>query len=168
MFTGRYRSSVDPKGRVGIPKALREFEDGMTWSKAVLTSGFDDCLFVYTLPEWTRLMNSVQKRTSGLPDVDVMLFQRLFAGSGIKVDVDRTNRVLIPQELREEAGLEGDCVWVGAIDRCELWSLDRWNEYRKESRKKLEQVWRKLSEEHPPTESHKDAQGSGQQSEDKA
>jgi len=168
VFTGRYRATVDQKGRVSVPTAFRtlpENEDA-EWKNAILTSGLDDCLFLYTTKEWNRLMAAVQERTSALPSLDVMLFQRLFAGSGTKVSIDRSYRIVIPQELREEAGLAGECVWVGAIDRCELWSLEGWDDYRKNNRNMLQEVWKNLSKGTSSAESHHDAQGFEQHNKD--
>ena len=145
MFAGRYKSSMDKKGRVVIPRAFRQVTPDTVWTRAVLTSGLDSCLFLYKFSAWEDLIGAKALQTSGLPDVELMLFQRLFAGSGHVVEVDQFNRIVVPQELRDEAALEDDCVWVGAVSRAELWSARNWDAYRSENRGKLREIWDRIS-----------------------
>jgi len=146
MFAGRYKGSMDKKGRVVIPKPFREAKTHTVWTHGVLTSGLDGCLSLYTFPDWEQLIQSSQLKTAGLPDVEMMLFQRLFAGSGHVVEVDQFSRIVVPQELREEAELAGDCVWIGALNRAELWSADRWQAYRKDNKDKLKDIWDQIAQ----------------------
>jgi MraZ protein len=145
MFEGRYKATMDAKSRLVLPRSFREISRGVKWDEGVLTSGFDDCLFLYTRPQWDELIASPALRVSGLPTVEMMLFQRLFAGSGHPVVVDRFNRIAVPQELREEAGLSGECVWVGAVSRAELWSAERWRQHMEQSRGKLREIWDQIA-----------------------
>jgi MraZ protein len=39
---------------------------------------------------------------------------------------DRQGRVLIPQGLREYAGLDSDAIIIGLFDRLEIWNPDNW------------------------------------------
>lgn len=145
MFAGRYKNKIDDKGRIVIPKAFREIEDGAQWGKGVLTCGLDGCLFLYALGDWKKLISSESLQTAGLPDLEMMRFQRLFAGSGHIIDVDQFNRIVVPQELRQEAGLERECVWLGAINRAELWSAKGWSDYRAKHKDILENTWDRIS-----------------------
>jgi len=166
MFAGRYKTVVDAKGRAVVPKPFRQVTPDTVWVRAMLVNGLEDCLFLYTVDDWNRLMAAVAQRSAGLPDVDTMTFQRLFAGSCHTVEADGFGRIVIPLEFREEFGLQGDCVWVGAVDRAELWALDRWNSYRQQSRNALKNIWDKMSRRGhqaeagthaPPTQSNSEA-----------
>lgn len=50
----------------------------------------------------------------------------LFAGA-TQVQPDKQGRILIPQNLRDYAGLQKDLVIVGASNRAEIWDQERWN-----------------------------------------
>jgi len=40
---------------------------------------------------------------------------------------DKQGRILIPVKLRESAGLEKDIVFVGVLNKIEIWSKERWD-----------------------------------------
>jgi MraZ protein len=44
------------------------------------------------------------------------------------VEVDKQGRMAIPSHLRAFAGLEGDVLVHGAIDRVELWNPTSWEQ----------------------------------------
>ncbi len=123
MFTGEYLHSLDGKGRVIIPSRLRE---GLG-DRFVVTRGLDHCLFVYPLAEWTRL----EQKLKQLPFTrsDSRAFMRLFFSGAMEVETDKQGRVLIPQNLREYAGIEKDVMIIGVSNRVELWSEPAWREY---------------------------------------
>ena len=50
------------------------------------------------------------------------------SGRRIYVTVDKQGRILVPQDLRDFAGLEKDVVLSGMGSRIEVWSLEKWNE----------------------------------------
>jgi MraZ protein len=66
----------------------------------------------------------------------------LFAGASNEVP-DKQGRVTIPPMLRDYAGLDRDCVVIGAMNRVEIWNTENWNRYSQEQ----EQAFADLSEE---------------------
>ena len=42
---------------------------------------------------------------------------------------DKQGRITIPPHLRTYAGLDKDCVVVGALDRVEIWDAQAWEDY---------------------------------------
>ncbi len=125
MFTGEYRHTVDDKGRLAVPSKFRSQLDG----GAVISRWIDGCLAIHTRAGWDALADLV----GSLPvtDASSRLFQRyVFAGASEAV-LDRQGRVLLPAYLREEAGLAADALVVGARDHAEIWSPERWADYRR-------------------------------------
>ena len=119
MLIGEYQHSIDPKGRVSFPAKLRE----ALGPQFVITKGLDNCLFVYRLEEW----HVLEEKTRTLPTSKARQIQRfLFAGAAL-VEPDKQGRVLIPQNLREHAGLNGDVTVVGVSTRAEIWDSARWS-----------------------------------------
>lgn len=119
MFTGECEHSIDAKGRIIIPAKYRE-ELGEQFT---VTPGLDGCLFVYPDPEWAAFVEKLK----GLPGTrEGRRLQRYFLAGAAAVAMDKQGRVLIPQKLREAAGLTKDIVFVGVITKLEIWSQENW------------------------------------------
>ncbi len=125
MFTGEYRHSVDDKGRLAVPAKFR----APLAVGAFLSRWIDGCLSIHTQAGWADLVAKV----AGLPITDAgsRLFGRQVFAGAIEVELDKQGRLLIPAYLRTEAGLEGEAVVIGARNRAEIWSPQRWSEYRR-------------------------------------
>ena len=54
--------------------------------------------------------------------------QSFFLAGAASCEVDKQGRILLPQVLREFAGLEKEVVMVGVANRVEIWSKERWQE----------------------------------------
>ena len=120
MLIGEYRHSLDPKGRVNFPAKLRE-DLGDSF---IICRGLDNCLYVYRMSEWDKLV----EKTSALPSSKARTIQRFFFASAVCCEPDKQGRVLIPQTLRDYAGLTGEIAVIGVSTRAEIWDSARWEE----------------------------------------
>ena len=120
MFMGRYNHTIDPKGRLSIPSKYRE----VLGDEFVVSKGMDGCLFVYANEEW----KVFEEKLASLPLInpEARQFARFFLSGAQSVTVDKQGRILMPQDLRDFAGLEKDVVLAGMGGRIEIWSLERW------------------------------------------
>ena len=116
MMMGEYHHNIDEKGRLIIPSKFR-FELG---EKFVITRGIEQCLFVYSLPEWEKIINKLKE----LPftSKDARTFMRMFLSGATECELDKNGRVNIVNNLINYAKLEKECVIVGVNDRLEIWS----------------------------------------------
>ena len=123
MFCGEYKNTIESKGRIIIPAKFRE-ELG---EKFVVTKGLDNCLYGYSLEEWSNF----EKKVKELPQTDkyVRTFTRFFFSGATECELDKQGRVLIPSNLREYAKLEKNVYTVGVSSRFEIWAKDAWEEY---------------------------------------
>ncbi len=123
MFMNEYNHSVDIKGRIIVPSKLRE-ELG---EKFVLTVGLDGCLFMYPFSEWEKFVEQLVNLPGSAVSRNI---QRYFMSNASECEVDKQGRFLVPQKLREAAGIdiEGKVVLVGVINKIELWSKEKWDE----------------------------------------
>jgi MraZ protein len=122
MFLGQYRHNIDEKGRLTIPARFRELlEEG-----AYVTQGFDRNLLVLTAP----MFEFVSKRVNqmSLTDPTARELKRLLFSTADRIEPDKTGRILLPQFLRETAGLDGEAMLVGVGDYFEIWPPDAWNQ----------------------------------------
>lgn len=120
MFMGRYNHTIDPKGRLSIPSKYRE----ILGDEFVVSKGMDDCLYVYANDDW----KVFEGKLASLPlmSEEARQFARFFLSGAQAVTVDKQGRILMPQDLRDFAGLEKDVVLAGMGSRIEIWSLERW------------------------------------------
>lgn len=119
LFTGEYEHSVDAKGRIIMPS---KFRDALA-DEFVVTLGLDGCLFVYSNEEWEQFVLKLKD----LPgNKEARQLQRYFLAGAASVEMDKQGRFLIPQKLRDAAGLTKDIVTVGVLTKLEIWSKEKW------------------------------------------
>ena len=120
MFMGEFDHTTDPKGRLIVPSKFRE-ELGDTF---VVTKGLDGCLLAYAKPEWDRVTTGL--RELSLVNKNGRQIIRIFFAGAAEIEMDKQGRILIPEKLREFAGITKDVVSVGADNKLEIWSKDRY------------------------------------------
>ena len=124
MLIGQFEHTIDAKGRLNFPAKFRE-DMG---DRFILTKGLDNCIAVYSLEEWGRW----EEKFKSLPDSKSRQLKRFFFASSTDVEPDKQGRILLPQHLREYAGLTKDVAFVGASRRAELWDAARWRAFNAE------------------------------------
>ena len=121
MFMGEFDHTIDAKGRIIIPAKFRED----LGEKFVLTLGLDGCLFAYPNDEWQVFIEKLKT----LPGTkEARKLQRYFMAGAAACEIDKQGRILIPAKLRTAAALEKDIVFVGVLNKIEIWSKQRWDE----------------------------------------
>lgn len=118
-MTGEYQHSLDSKGRIFIPAKLREELGDVFY----ITISMDKCLCAYNGTNWQQLSEKV----SAMPYVKQRRMRPLFAHAA-KCELDAQGRALIPQNLREFAGLTKNVSVVGCNNHAELWDSESWKE----------------------------------------
>ncbi len=114
MFMGQFEHTIDAKGRTIVPVKYRE-ELGETF---VVTWGPDGCLFLYPAGEWQKFTEKLLELPS---NQNTRKIQRQFLSKAMEVTLDKQGRILIPAILRTGAGLEKDLVFIGMMNRVEIW-----------------------------------------------
>ncbi len=140
MLIGEYTHSLDPKKRLSLPAKFRS-ELG---KKVVVTRGLDNCLFVYPLKEWQRISKKIAELPLG--QADTRGFNRFFLSGAVEVDIDSVGRILVPDFLKDFAGLGTKVVLAGIHDRVEIWDENVWSEYKKRIEKQGDALAEKLGE----------------------
>lgn len=122
MFLGQFQHALDEKGRLTIPARFRELLDG----GAYITQGFDRCLMVMTGAYFQKVYDSLN--AMNLADPVARLMRRMILATAYPIEVDKVGRVLVPQSLREFAGLDGEAIVTGQGEYFEVWTPTAWNE----------------------------------------
>lgn len=116
-MTGEYQHSLDNKGRIFIPAKLRD-ELGEVF---FITLSMDRCLCAYSKENW----QSLSEKVSAMPYVKQRKMRPLFAHAA-RCELDAQGRALIPQALRDYAGLVKNVTVVGCNNHAELWDSEAW------------------------------------------
>ena len=116
-MTGEYTHTLDAKGRIFVPSRLRE-ELGEVF---YVTLSMEKCLCAYSETSWQEMRDKV----NALPFVRQNRFRPLFTHAA-KLETDKQGRVLLPQNLREYAGLDKNVTVVGCNNHAELWDSEAW------------------------------------------
>ena len=126
MFYGRHNHNIDKKGRVFVPAKFRD-ELGEEFMLCRSVDG-QRCLCVYSMDEWDK----VDKKLQSLPtSVAGPLIRYMYSGAE-KVSCDAQGRVLIPQNLRDHARLEGEATIIGMSTKIEIWSAATFDSFEEE------------------------------------
>ena len=123
MLSGEFRHSIDIKGRLIVPSKIR-MEMG---DKIVITRGLDGCLFGYNEKTWDNIMEKLN--TLPFTKRDARNFTRFMTSGAITLEFDKQGRINIPNYLNDYANLSKEVVIVGVINRIEIWSSDKWEEF---------------------------------------
>lgn len=123
MYIGEYTHSIDNKGRVIMPSLFRE-ELGMSF---YVTKGMEGCIFVYDKESW-KLLEEKTKQLR-LTSKKARQFERIFYAPARELEFDKQGRIVIPQNLREYAGINKEATIIGVSSRIEIWDKERYEEY---------------------------------------
>ncbi len=122
MFLGEYRHSIDNKDRLTVPARFRELMS----EGAYVLLGFDKNLMVMS----TKAFEALSQRLEGMSVTDPLTrsLRRLIIGFASRLEIDKAGRILIPEFLRQTAGLASDheAILVGQGNYFEIWSPEEW------------------------------------------
>ncbi|MCM1382635.1 MAG: division/cell wall cluster transcriptional repressor MraZ, partial [Muribaculaceae bacterium] len=120
---GTYEHTMDAKGRMAFPTKLRE----RLGAGFIVTIGLDGCLYVYSNDDWEIFTEKLQTLTGAKAKAAKMLIV-----NACVVEPDKQGRILVPQNLREYAGLDHDVTVLGVINRAEIWDSAKFKAFSSE------------------------------------
>jgi MraZ protein len=144
MFRGRFEHSIDGKGRVSIPAKFREILKRDYASDQLIITIFDSCLVAYPLAEW-QLFEEKMKEFSQLKK-EAKSFLRYFYSGAMECAIDYPGRILIPPQFREHADLNKEIVFVGVMNRFEIWNKAGWEEEIKNYKETFDEISESIAE----------------------
>lgn len=123
MFLGEYLHTFDTKNRISVPSKFRKDLGRVV----VVTHGLDHCLYLYSRKAWEKEAKVYAAEVNGIATRRGLA--RLFLAGSFEVEVDKTGRVLIPENLKSYAALTDKAVIAGVADRVEIWEEGAWKRY---------------------------------------
>jgi MraZ protein len=123
MLLGTHTPKLDDKGRIILPAKFRdELSAGV-----VVTRGQERCLYVFSKKEFESVHEKI--RQAPVTSEEARKYLRLFLSGASDDTPDKQGRVLVPQLLRDYAGLTKELVIIGVGSRAEIWDASSWQEY---------------------------------------
>lgn len=120
QIIGEYEITVDAKGRLMLPMALRKQLPENSQEKLIVNRGFEKHLYIYPLSEWEKIAAELSKLNQYVKDNRELV--RYILRGATPVPVDNAGRMLIPKSLLDYSNIQKDAVLVGNINKIELWS----------------------------------------------
>jgi len=123
MLIGSYLGNLSDARRVAVPKKfIKELGDN-----PILAMWYEDCLILVSSGFWENLL---ARLTGGkkAADLGIRDIERFILGSAYETEPDEQGRIVIPEILASYANLGKETVFVGLIDRVEIWSKPSWDE----------------------------------------
>ena len=120
---GEYDLRLDAKGRLSFPAGLRKQLDGELQKGFVLNRDvFKPCLVLYPLVEWEQTQ-SMLRRLNRFVEKNLEFIRRFMNGA-TPLELDASDRLLLPKNLMDHAGVGKDIKMIGMVDRVEIWSKE--------------------------------------------
>ena len=141
MFKGRYDHAVDGKGRASLPARFRELLALSGDDRMVLTTALDEehpHIVAYPHSGWRDFEEKLARQPTF--DTSIIALKRLYVANAVECQVDGHGRILIPQALRDHAGISREATWLGMTTVVELWQPAAWSRAYEEAKGRLQEV----------------------------
>lgn len=119
-YLGSYQHQIDEKGRLSLPAAFRRDEADQPM---VLVRVFPEALSLLPQSTWTGVAEGLRDLQRRNPALRARVLA--ITAQAAEVVPDRQGRILVPPRLQQAVGIDGQVLIVGALDRIELWSPER-------------------------------------------
>ncbi len=126
-FEGSKTSKLDSKGRMAFPASFRN-RLGEDYGCAIsVTIASEGCLAVFSPDEWSDKRDEMARMVRAQPrNRRLRRFVRMIVGAKETIVLDKQGRALFSEQLREYAGLDGEAMVVGCLERLEIWDRKRY------------------------------------------
>jgi MraZ protein len=122
MLIGSHSGVISEKRRVSVPKKfLSDLGD-----TPIIAKWYEDCLIIVSQNFWEKLSQRLVGKDQ-IVNLGVRDVERFILGSAFETDPDEQGRIIIPETLSNYANLDKEVIFVGLIDRVEVWAKEVWD-----------------------------------------
>ena len=114
--------TIDSKNRMSLPAEYRTELQRRSDQPPILTNALH-CLELHPFEDWKRFEDRIVAEATINPQAQAIV--RYMVSGAIECPIDKQGRILVPQYLRETAGLERDVTVAGVGPKIELWDSAR-------------------------------------------
>jgi MraZ protein len=124
-YNSTYTHGVDDKRRVQIPAKWRPASVDIEFTLILWPKHeAGTCLRVLPPEQMAKLKGEIDGMPSSDPNKPVL--KRFIGSQSVQVAVDRAGRITLPEDKAVAAGIDGEAVLVGMLDRFEIWDPKRY------------------------------------------
>lgn len=121
-FVGENSCKVDVKGRIILPVAFKkQMPPELTDRFIIRKDIFENCLVLYAMDDWNRQLQKIRKKINPYNREHNMFLRNFFKGTA-ELELDSSNRILVPKRLLDLIGAERDVILAGQDGRIEIWA----------------------------------------------
>ena len=131
MFRGNHPTRVDEKGRLKLPAEFKRRIDDAYGTQFYITSKDGKVAEIHPLPEWEKFEAKLAAIPNFNPAKKKLLDRINYYGQ--MAEMDAQGRVLLPQILRETAGMVGEVVVFGMQTYLEVANHDAFKQHMDET-----------------------------------
>jgi len=144
FFNGSVSTKLDEKNRFVLPQAMRYglVENGEL--EFTIALGLGGSLAIYKKSDIEKIVTTFQKKQHV---AKYRKFFTLFFSTLHNASCDKLGRVVIPNVLKKAAGLDGEIVVAGVLNKIEIWPKKKYEEDLQLFTEGSESVLESLSEE---------------------
>ena len=136
MYFGSYEHTLDNKGRLFIPRQLKNgLNEG---SKLYVLQGFEGCLSVYNELEFTKLVEECSLLSFNKKNNRAYL--RTMLASVMELIVDKVGRIQLPAAALSKYQISREVTVIGVVDHFEIWDSNKFNKYQAEANENFEEI----------------------------
>ncbi len=123
FYFGEYHLALDDKFRMRIPNKLK----AMLGEDYAICAGTDHCLFLMTQKQFNDLFMDVAEDTPFSKTAKQEAIRKL-SSTVLIPEEDAQGRFVLPAKLKNYCGIKKKVVFLGAMNRIEIWSEEVYNE----------------------------------------
>lgn len=136
MYFGSYEHALDEKGRLLLPKKIKEGLEGS--SLLYIMKGFEGCLSVYNEDEFLKLTKECE--TISFNKKNSRAYLRLVLSSVVELSIDKVGRIQLPSQILNKYQIGKQVTIIGVGDHFEIWDLNKFNSYQSEVNEHFEDI----------------------------
>jgi len=122
---------------MSIPSGFRMELERRSERAPILTNAFQ-CLYLYPYDDWCEVERTIVAKAT--EDLDVQAYQRMMISGAAECSIDKQGRMLVPQHLRDHAGLDREVTIAGVGPRIEIWDKARFDADLKKTQARFNEI----------------------------
>ena len=128
-YNSSFRHGVDGKRRVQIPAKWRPSDASVEFTVILWPKSTEGpCLRALPPDKMAGLLRDIDAMSND--DSRKTVLKRFIGSGSVQVSVDKAGRIVLPEAMAREAGIDKEAMLVGLIDRFEIWNPERYDKVR--------------------------------------